>query len=113
MNEDSHPDLQLGRAMVSVPRVEPGDVVMWQGDLIHAVESVHAGKSDSSVLYIPAAPDIPMNRAYVHQQRESFLAGLPPVDFPGGKGESEHVGRATRETIEEAGGAEGLRAMGF
>jgi len=103
----------LGKAMVSVPRVEPGDVVMWQGDLIHAVESVHAGKSDSSVLYIPAVPDIPMNRAYVNQQRESFLAGLPPTDFPGGKGESEHVGRATEETIEEAGGAQGLRAMGF
>jgi len=49
----------------------------------------------------------------VHQQRESFLAGLPPLDFPRGKGESEHIGRATKEMIEEAGGAEGLRAMGF
>jgi len=64
-------------------------------------------------LDIPAVPDIPMNRAYVGQQRESFLAGLPPLDFPGGKGESEHIGRAKRETIEEAGGQEGLRAMGF
>jgi hypothetical protein len=45
--------------------------------------------------------------------RESFLAGLPPLDFPGGKGESEHIGRATKEMIEEAGGVEGLRAMGF
>lgn len=113
MSEELHPHLELGTSVVSIPRVEPGDVVMWQGDLIHAVESVHSGKSDSSVMYIPAAPDIPLNRAYVKQQRESFLAGLPPLDFPGGKGESGHAGRATKETIEQAGGPAALRAMGF
>ena len=30
--------------------------VFWFSDVIHAVEKTHAGKGDSSVLYIPAVP---------------------------------------------------------
>lgn len=31
---------------------------------------------------------------YIAQQRDSFLNGVPPPDFPGGAGESEFVDRA-------------------
>lgn len=63
----THPHLDLGSTVVSIPRVQPGDVVMWHGDSIHAcvtqcpdyvdllmslcrVESKHDGTGDSSVL---------------------------------------------------------------
>lgn len=45
--------------------------------------------------------------------RENFLAGVPPPDFPGGKGESDHIGRPTKELIREKGGLYALMAMGF
>lgn len=44
LNEETHPDLRLGEAMVSVPNIRPGDMVFWFCDVIHAVESVHQGK---------------------------------------------------------------------
>jgi len=117
MNADLHPHLELTEgvlgSVVSVPHVEPGDVVMWHADLIHAVESRHGGPSDSSVMYIPAAPSTPQNLAYIQQQRQSFLDGTPPLDFPGGVGESSHVGRGTRDMIEAVGGKPALEAMGL
>lgn len=56
LNEQTHPHLRLATAMVSVPKVRPGDHVYWTADTIHAVESLHAGKTDSAVMYIPAVP---------------------------------------------------------
>ena len=35
-----------------------------------------------SVMYIPAMPNTPQNAAYIARQRETFLAGMPPPDFP-------------------------------
>ena len=77
LSDTTHPHLQLSRTMVSIPRVEPGDQIycachpipysditcslrataqIGHCDLIHAVESLHRGQYDSSVLYIPAVP---------------------------------------------------------
>lgn len=75
LSDTTHPHLQLSRTMVSVPRVEPGDQIycacspysriacglrakahIGHCDLIHAVEGLHRGQDDSSVLYIPAVP---------------------------------------------------------
>ncbi|CAF3722721.1 unnamed protein product [Rotaria sp. Silwood1] len=110
MNERLHPELELSTSMVPIPKVRPGDMVFWHCDMIHAVDSVHRGQSDSSVFYIPAAPLCEVNVKYLAQQRDAFTQGIPPPDFPGGEGESRHVGRATPEEVITLGGG---RAMGL
>jgi len=113
LNAALHPHLELEKSMVHVPDVRPGDYVAWHCDVIHAVDKVHNGKGDSSVLYIPACPLTEMNAEYLVRQREAFLNGTPGPDFPGGKGESEHVNRTSKDDIKKAGGVDGLRAMGM
>ncbi|KAF7309170.1 Duf1479 domain protein [Mycena kentingensis (nom. inval.)] len=99
LNDATHPHLKLARTMTAMPRVEPGDQVYWHCDMIHAVESKHGGKNDSSVLYIPAVPLTLDNANYLRDQRNNFLAGLPSPDFPSGEGESNFVGRGTDADI--------------
>ncbi|KAF5309928.1 hypothetical protein D9619_010556 [Psilocybe cf. subviscida] len=110
LNARTHPHLRLGRTMVSVPGVEPGDQVYWHCDTVHAVEGRHGGSGDSSVLYIPAVPLTVHNASYLRDQRINFFAGLPPHDFPGGEGESNFVGRATAADIHSE---EGRRMLGL
>ncbi|KJR83588.1 uncharacterized protein SPSK_10985 [Sporothrix schenckii 1099-18] len=98
-DEPLHPHLELARTMVHVPQVAPGDFVVWHCDGIHAVDKVHNGTGDSSVLYIPVCPLTEVNARYLARQREAFLMGLPGPDFPGGKGESEHVNRPPASAI--------------
>jgi len=64
-------------------------------------------------MYIPACPVTEANAAYVARQRNDFVAGVPPPDFPGGKGESEHIGRSTEATLRGLTNELGLRALGF
>ncbi|SJX61813.1 uncharacterized protein SRS1_12797 [Sporisorium reilianum f. sp. reilianum] len=90
----------LDHTMVSIPRVEPGDMVLWHCDAVHSVEATHAGTQDSSVLYIPAIPTTKVNWEYVLHQRECFERGVPPPDFPGGKGESAFTGRGTPDMVQ-------------
>lgn len=108
-----HPHLDLARSMVHVPAVQPGDYVAWHCDSIHAVDKIHGGKGDSSVMYIPSCPLTEMNAEYLVLQRKAFLAGSPGPDFPGGEGESRHSGRFGVRDVEEAGGESGLRGMGL
>lgn len=61
-------------------------------------------------MYIPAMPNTPMNAAYVQRQRESFLAGVPPPDFPKWEGEAGFGGIGTPDDIVEP---VAKRAMGF
>jgi hypothetical protein len=76
LNEKTHPHLRLDKIMISVPKLEPGDQIycsfvivlkainflmgshlkIGHCDGVHAVEALHGGDSDSSVLYIPAVP---------------------------------------------------------
>ncbi|KAF5700651.1 DUF1479 domain-containing protein [Fusarium mundagurra] len=104
-----HPHLELERTMVHVPEIRPGDFVAWHCDTIHSVDKVHAGTADSSVLYIPICPITAQNAEYMVRQREAFLRGTPGPDFPGGAGESGHVGRGTEEMLDGA----ARRAMGL
>ncbi|KAK3988857.1 hypothetical protein QBC44DRAFT_242848 [Cladorrhinum sp. PSN332] len=101
MNEELHPHLELGKTMVNVPEVRPGDYVVWHCDAIHAVDKTHNGTSDSSVLYIPVCPTTESNARYAAKQRAAFLEGTPGPDFPGGKGESEHIGRPTVDYVKK------------
>lgn len=116
--------------MTSVPKVNPGDGVFWHCDVVHAVEPDHIGKGDSAgkwwrqytessklklslweVMYIPAVPLTPQNQAYIERQKEAFLQGQRPPDFPRGTGpEAGYIGIAT---VDDFISREGRRAMGF
>lgn len=84
----------------------------WHCDTIHAVDNVHNGSMDASVFYIPVVPKSRSNDQYIETQKQHFLKGIPAPDFPGGAGESNHVGRATKEDIAKY-GDNALTAMGF
>ena len=64
-------------------------------------------------MYIPVCPTTEANAEYLARQRDTFLEGYPGPDFPGGKGESEHVGRPGAEYVEQHGNDEALRSMGL
>jgi hypothetical protein len=64
-------------------------------------------------MYIPACPLTEGNARYLDRQRDTFLRGTPSPDFPGGKGESEHVNRPTLTTLRAVSDEAGRRAMGF
>ena len=113
LSEALHPHLLLAKTMVHVPVVNPGDYVAWNCDTIHAVDKVHAGQSDSSVLYIPSSPLTVRNAEFLARQRDTFLQGIPSPDFPGGVGESEHVGRPTAADATAMLDKPGLRAFGL
>ncbi|PWW80900.1 DUF1479-domain-containing protein [Tuber magnatum] len=85
-NNTTHPHLRLDDAMTHVPRISPGDYVFWHCDTIHAVDRVHRGASDSSVMYIPAVPWTVENQAYVERQKGAERRGVSPEDFPVGVG---------------------------
>ncbi|KAI0108829.1 DUF1479-domain-containing protein [Hypoxylon sp. NC0597] len=108
-----HPHLDLDNTMVHVPPIKPGDYVVWHCDTIHAVDRVHQGSTDSSVMYIPVCPVTELNARYLVRQRNAFLNGTPGPDFPGGRGEADHVNRQTESSLRSYVTPEGLRAFGF
>ena len=108
-----HPHLNLPSSMVHMPRVNPGDYVSWHCDSIHAVDKIHAGKSDSSVMYIPACPLTVGNAEFLAKQRSAFLEGTPCPDFGGGVGESKHTGRAGLQDVQKVNADEGMQAFGL
>ncbi|KAI1392880.1 DUF1479-domain-containing protein [Hypoxylon trugodes] len=116
LSEALHPHLRLGKTMVPIPRVEPGDYVLWHPDAVHAVDGIHAGLKDASVLYTPACPLTQTNALYLARQRRAFLLGRPAPDFlseGGWNGEHMHMGRPGTQDVSDAGGEEGLRSMGL
>lgn len=108
-----HPHLDLASSMVSIPRVMPGDYVAWHCDVVHSVDTMHAGASDSSALYIPACPLSETNATHAVRQRAALVAGVPGPDFPGGAGESAHVGRESVEQLMQGLSEDALRAYGL
>lgn len=61
-------------------------------------------------MYIPAVPYTAQNAAYIQRQKESFLQGVPPPDFPVFKSETGFKGIGTPEDIKDP---VGKNAMGF
>jgi hypothetical protein len=47
------------------------------------------------------------------QSREAFLDGTPSPDFPGGKGESEHIGRPGEDYVHRFLNPIATQAMGL
>lgn len=80
---------------------------------IHAVDKLHQGTSDSSVMYIPICPVTAINAQYVVRQREAWRNGTPGPDFPGGEGEARHAGRPTEAKLRQWAGREALQSMGL
>lgn len=73
----------------------------------------HKGKGDSSVLYIPVCPITETNANYVSKMRDAWSRGTPGPDFPGGKGESEHVDRPTEDYFRSIANTDGLASVGL
>ena len=63
-----------------------------------------------AVMYIPAVPYTPSNAAYIAKQKESFLKGIPPPDYPFTGSEAGFNGTGTAEDIVVP---FGRKAMGF
>lgn len=61
-------------------------------------------------MYIPAVPFTAQNAAYIQKQKDCFVQGTPPPDFPQWKGEQGFLGLATADDILSPKGRE---AMGF
>ncbi|KAJ5670506.1 DUF1479-domain-containing protein [Penicillium maclennaniae] len=80
LNSLLHPHLDLDKTMVHVPKIGPGDYVAWHSDNIHAVDKVHNGIGDSSVMYIPVCPVTEANVDCLKRQRSDFIEGIPPPD---------------------------------
>ncbi len=58
-------------------------------------------------------PTTEASAKYVVRQREAFLQGTPGPDFPGGEGESRHIGRPTEEYARKYSDSVGIQAMGL
>ncbi|KFG87344.1 DUF1479 domain protein [Metarhizium anisopliae] len=113
LTDELHPHLELERTMVHVPKIKPGDFVAWHCDTIHSVDKVHGGRGDSSVMYIPVCPVTDINAAYIARQRQAFRDGTPGPDFPGGEGESRHIGRPTEDMLRSWTNDLGRQAFGL
>ncbi|KAI0059235.1 DUF1479-domain-containing protein [Artomyces pyxidatus] len=109
-NNISHPHLRLDETMTSAPEVNAGDMVFWHCDLVHSVEREHNGSSDCAVMYIPAVPTTPQNTEYIKRQKDTFVQGSTPPDFPKTAPEASYVGIGLPEDIVDA---MGKKAMGF
>lgn len=72
----------LLRAKIPIGSVDTGDTVWWHPDIIHGVEASHAGQNPSNVVYVAAAPMCQQNVRYIAKQRDAFLNGDAPPDFP-------------------------------
>lgn len=133
INPSLHPHLQLDRSLIPVPDLQPGDYLVWHPDMIHTIPSspsptsfhnltIHdtttadptaSAAAMSMYMYLPACPLTQTNALYLAGQRKAFLLGHPGPDFGGGRGESGHVGRPGVQEVNDAGGDDGLRAMGL
>ena len=98
--------------MVPPPKIEPGDMLFCHCDLIHLVDPIHTGQSDTSVFYIPSSPLCDRNVKYAFCRREAFLKGFTGPDFlgfPYGTSEPKHKDRGTSLDVEEYGGKNALQ----
>lgn len=80
LSPSSHPHLRLRECLMHIPVMNPGDTVWWHTDMCHAVDPVHEGKGDASVVYVAACPTTPINKAYIKEQLAAALAGKSPPD---------------------------------
>lgn len=105
-----------------------GDYMIWHPDAImyspcstSTTITTTTPSSKTLLLPLPASPLTRAGAVFLARQRRAFLLGFPGPDYArrgaGGAqidvGESCHLGRPGVQEIYEAGGEEGLRAMGL
>ena len=93
----------LIKALVPIPKVQPGDTVWWHPDVIHAVEDHHQGNDYSNVMYIGAAPDCEKNQIFLPKQADAFLQGRSCPDFAPEDYEVDFAGRAQLSNLTDLG----------
>ena len=93
----------LLRALVSIPKVYPGDTVWWHPDVVHAVENQHEGNNYSNVIYVGSTPYCQKNLSYAIKQSKKFLEGKSPPDFAAEDYEVNYTGRATTNDLTSLG----------
>jgi len=130
-----HPHLALHESLVTPPSLQAGDYIIWHCDTAYVITSsaneldipggpdspsLPAGDSPTTaplMVYAPSCPLTQTNALYLARQRKAFLRGHPGPDFDmtgtGLNSEASHVARLGEAEIREAGGEEGLRAMGL
>jgi len=113
LKDSWHPGLFMNKTIVSAPEAGPGDYVFWHCDMVHKVEEIHEGTSDSSVAYIPVVPLCSYNISNLVEQRKAFLEGVPPPDLPSKHGEEEEKNHTDRGRPEDILTFEGKRIMGL
>eukprot|EP00730_Choanoeca_flexa_P003051 TRINITY_DN11270_c0_g1_i4.p1 TRINITY_DN11270_c0_g1~~TRINITY_DN11270_c0_g1_i4.p1 ORF type:complete len:260 (+),score=39.97 TRINITY_DN11270_c0_g1_i4:168-947(+) len=104
--QDINPEYHdiLTELTISLPhKIQPGDMVFWHCDLIHAVESQHGGSEDASVFFIPACPRTAGNVEYAKGLYQALEAGHTPADFPQTHAEQDFKDRATVEDLSPLG----------
>ncbi|EPE04371.1 hypothetical protein F503_01375 [Ophiostoma piceae UAMH 11346] len=128
-----HPHLQLQKSLVALPRLEPGDYIVWHCDTAYtigggeqtseqppspAATTPAAGAAGTApmIAYLPACPLTQTNALYLARQRKAFQRGHPGPDFDStGTGlgsEAENGARLGEEAIGRWGKG-GLRGMGL
>lgn len=98
----------------SVFRLCSQEIIFWHCDLVHGVDQVHCGATDSSVSYNACNPLTPYNVQSLVSTRASFERGDIPVDFTRSHtGEREYKHEDCGARRENILSESGLQAMGF
>ncbi|KAI8369749.1 hypothetical protein BD560DRAFT_397722 [Blakeslea trispora] len=87
--------------LVTLPDLQPGDAVFWHCDQVYSFEPENQSREDTCILYVSSVPVCPVNSKYIKLQRDAFLAGLTPPDFPGNHCEEKAKGRARPKDLNE------------
>ena len=93
----------LLKALITIPKVYPGDTVWWHPDVVHGVEYKHKGGNYSNVIYVGSTPYCQKNLDYAVKQSKKFLEGKSPPDFAAEDYEIYYKGRATINDLTDLG----------
>lgn len=99
----------LLKGLCSIPQMQAGDTIWWHPDAVHAVEKTNQSSEPSSVIYLGIAPECERNKNYLKAQRESFVSGCSPPDFPATDIEVSYIDRGQPEHLSQL----GARQMGL
>lgn len=115
LNAALHPHLQLDCSMVPIPRLNPGDYLVWHCDAVYALDRrSQPDHPPTSIMYLPACPLTQTNALYLVRQRKAFLSGDPGPDFGGAPPADLSVGgEKAIGDVGLAGGVHGMRSMGL
>ncbi|CAI4218581.1 unnamed protein product [Parascedosporium putredinis] len=94
--------------MAPIPDLGPGDYILWHPDLAYAIDN-HPPARIWEAIFLPSSPISPAPP----RSGNPFLLGHPSPDFGGGRGERAHLGRPGVQDVNDAGGEDGLMAMGL